>query len=568
LFRELAKYNIVKSGGWHHINSSELTPHFRDSPAQVKDLWKRGSITPLDILCDVFFTWLKKEVLPVWNENMAIKMDQVSEGSKRHYSYITEEAMQCWYLKRLIHGLIKKEKHDLHPSTLESLCDTLLPKHRYDALSAGLTFGVEQLKRIVSSISPHMHHFIAVGSLSCVDEAMFPFYSEQAKKDGVLRHVPNKPNDYGLLTYGLVQRLLFSNLPILLDAEPTWLGQAPTPFEALCHMVERNKSSHFHSLFIADSLWSVPSYIQLFGHLTASFIVAMKEGANSYGKEVLTIAERDLPSGTTRTYHKAPYTIQVHHLKDHVTSVLSNAWRTQSPEAAPKPCILKYDTAVYLFQHETPASLRLAFKIDDPLVPNESAAIIKAATGWDVAKLIEEQHFGQPLTEKQAMYKTKAVLQHLYETKFKKKPPSDWTKKDLVAALYPNSQEISGTKSKERSRDNREMIFALRQELCGKVESVSPLYDQWTAYWNSLDRLDYLYSLFYDSAGHETYQKQGLESLAFQIVLSAYSIYTELSLRHAYEHSGNNKSVIEETDKLTVPQFIVKAAEAWVARYQ
>jgi len=256
------------------------------------------------------------------------------------------------------------------------------------------------------------------------------------------------------------------------------------------------------------------------------------------------------------------YTIQVQQVENHTTAVLSNAWRAQNQQSLPPPPILKYETAVYLLKNEAPTSLKLAFKIDDPSIEDDAAAILKAATGWDVTKLPEEQHGMQKLTLAKAKQLRKGQLSHYYEQKLKVRPRSNLTKAGMITELFPESNtSVLMPKGKEKRKQDVRNLVALREEVRGKSEKEGRVYQNWAAYWNSLDRLDFNYSLFYNTAGHETYQKQGLESVLFYVVLSAHAIHDEHRRIRAFDQSGRSNAAAQAVVRQTVPTFIVEATE-------
>lgn len=81
---------------------------------------------------------------------------------------------------------------------------------------------------------------VKLGNYGVVDETMFAYTGHDMREAGHAMNIPRKPHSYGLLSYGLVQQLLRSGAPVLIDFEPRLPSTRAAGGEALRLLVARN----------------------------------------------------------------------------------------------------------------------------------------------------------------------------------------------------------------------------------------------------------------------------------------------------------------------------------------
>ncbi len=408
--------------------------------------------------------------------------------------------------------------------------------------------------------------WVALGTVFCIDESIFPFFGRAAFEQGLLQLIPNKPHDYGLVTYFMSQRLLFTSLPIAIDLVPTWIGTPPKPLDAAIQMLQRNRVLDQHQHLITDNIWAAPNHFLSYLQLGIRYTMSVKTSPGGDLTQLIALASTDLPTGKTRTYARDDQVLQVTQVEDHITIVISNAWSVEDlppPHTNPRGTWASADA---LFKNETAARLCDLFHLDDNWLTKQPKDIIFHATGWDVMRPPNNQD-QSTLLDRDACKKLKVrqlrpiFMQH---TKLRRLP-KNISKPKMLSVIFGDESEVeeNETKTAKRKREVADLGH-LRDEVRGPAEEGRSVYDVWHKNWNDVDRINEDYHAYYYSPGHRTATKQGLESVVFVMLMNVRAFYEEHLCARAF-HKSRRKSAVPFARRYTIPQFILKVAQQLVA---
>lgn len=282
------------------------------------------------IFYEIFAGWIREHLLGAVNTRLKNLHSKNHTAGQKHFLPTNVNELTEYFLQRFLLALVKHEKHDVRPDKLKRVASSLLGKNRAKAIHKALDFPPESVALLSESVAPWMLQFVAAGSLCCVDETIFPHYGKKAKDLGLLQMIPNKPFDYGMVSYLLVQRLFLSELPVTLGICSAFSQRGRKPIDAaLALMAPLSNADPEHSLprmLIADSLWSAPVHLQTFAQHHITFTVAMKSDNTFLPPDLISIASDGLLNGYSRTFYKDQYALQVTGTDDDSTAVLSNGW--------------------------------------------------------------------------------------------------------------------------------------------------------------------------------------------------------------------------------------------------
>ncbi len=547
---------------------ARLQRHEEDLPAQIRYPLSRREFSPLELVELILGKWLNAEILPLVNINLRTMERRVSKPQRKYYKPCFSSEFLRFILKRMLGDLIKKEKHSISPSALEELMKSLMGIHRHNVLSSSLTFGARQLDKIFKSVPKIIQDWVALGTIYCIDESIFPFFGRAAFEQGLLQLIPNKPHDYGLVTYFMSQRLLFTSLPIAIDLVPTWIGTPPKPLDAAIYMLRRNRVPDQHQHLITDNLWAAPSHFLSYLRLGIRYTMSVKTSPGGDLTQLIALASTDLPTGKTRTYARDDQVLQVTQVEDHITIVISNAWSVKDlplPHIRPRGT---YASADALFKNETAAGLCDMFDLGDAWLTEQPKDIIFYTLGWDVTRPANNQD-QSTLLDRAACQKLKVRQLRpifMHHTKLRHLP-ANISKPKMLSILFGDESETEESEPKTAKR-KREVadLGHLRDQVRGTAEEGHSVYDVWLKNWNDVDRINEDYHAHYYSPGHRTATKQGLESVVFVMLMNARAFYEEHLCARAFHKSDHRKSAVPFARRYTIPEFIVKVAQQLIAK--
>ncbi len=565
--RERELLTKIQSSQWLPVNDAPLELLINDRAAQLKNVLDRREYTPLEIVKLFLGPWFDSQLIDLVNMNLRGKQKPRSKKQRKYYKPLKQGEFLRFILCRMVHSLIKHEMHSIKPRQLEILHGKLMGKDRHKAISSSMTLEPAQIAKFFADVPKQISKWIALGTVYCIDESIFPFFGRAAFDKGLLQLIPNKPHDYGLVTYYAAQRLLWTNLPITIDLEPTWIDNRLTPLNIAITLLERNRIPGQHQHLIADNLWSAPSYFTAYEQMDIYYTLSVKPSAGDGLKDLIDVASTGLPTRYSRTFTRNDQVLQVVQVEDHITTIISNAWRISKPPVKQRNPIGSFRTALELFKNEPVSALCKMFGLDQSWLLQPAEKVIFEALGWDVLRPEDSQGETTPLDLEFCKKLKKPQLLAIYKQQTKhKRVAQSITKAQMLQALFGDAfeQEPVQLKATKRKREVAELT-ALRAEVCGLATNNRSVYDNWNHDWNDVDRQNKDYHSFYYSAGHRTEMKQGLESEIFMMMMISRAIYEEHLSARAYAVSGNKKSAVPLARRYTIPEFIFEVANALVA---
>lgn len=294
--RERELLEKIKASCWLPVNGAPLQLHIEDRAAQLKNVLDRREYTPLEIVRLFLGPWFDSQLIDLVNMNLREKQKSRSKKQRKYYKPLKQGEFLKFILCRMVHSLIKHEMHSIKPHQLENLARKLMGKNRYKTISSSMTLEPAQIAKIFADVPKLISKWIALGTVYCIDEVIFPFFGKAAFDKGLLQLIPNKPHDYGLVTYFLSQRLLWTNLPIAIDLEATWIDNRPTPLNIAITLLQRNRVHGQHQHLIADNLWSAPSYFTAYEQMGIYYTLSVKPSAGDGLKDLIDVASTGLPT--------------------------------------------------------------------------------------------------------------------------------------------------------------------------------------------------------------------------------------------------------------------------------
>jgi hypothetical protein len=247
--------------------------------------------------------------------------------------------------------------------------ENLVGKVQHKVLSAALDFSDTIISSLLAAATPIMLRAVELGSVFAVDEALWAYFSGQARSEGKLRFIPNKPHKNGVVAYLMCQRLHFTRLPVCLAFAPAFIEHSPTPLQALEQLKLLLHRSGLHEspqhIIVADSLFSYPSYVLEYLMLRWNVVVSAKSNTRSIPPSLLTLAQQDLPVNHAHTYTDNYVVLQSvavveqqnKHPCKHVTSVIASGFSAAKQQQPPTLPSLSYESACALFENETKATV-------------------------------------------------------------------------------------------------------------------------------------------------------------------------------------------------------------------
>lgn len=551
----------LQAQGCHNIGDTPLVLKVPELSATLNPLPIRRELTELDalqlLLTDKFLT---STLLYHINSIAAEKKQNASKSEKRRFNAIDINIFWCFLGKYLLENLFAKGKVTEEKGRYEDLMINFIGKHRYNAIFSLFDLTEQQLENVFQELRKQIIEVIAIGSSLTMDETIVEYYGKDMVDAGIATNIPGKPHDYGLIIHMLAQLLLWSRLPIIVDFEPKMPSNKPTPKNAMLKMVSRVQQ-HLHHVghVTADSAFVAAQSMQEFRDLHACLTIAVSSSTSCGYQDLYELGSTHLEIGKTRTYSIGSYIFQIKREEDHVIAVISNAWSSQQviPQALTTP-LLKYETAVYLYEHETMASIKQAFNLPKELSVGDPIAIIQAATGWNIS-LPPPTEEGAIIINQLTLSSMKvSQLRLLHSNTAQCKGSGRKNSDQLIADIlkyHPLAQTQAQT-SNYKKRKNID-VTTLRESLLGPNCETSTLIDYYNSSYKTIDNINWLFYEVTDCANHRTWQKLYLFSLIMVMVINARSIYVEHKYHRAYVKSRHKQTVIEESHIIPLPTFVL-----------
>jgi hypothetical protein len=549
--------------GYISVADTSLKQKFLEVRAQFSHSMARRDYSPLEFVLLFLGPWVETHLLGPMNMQLENLQKHKSHDQSKNYHKASALEILKFLISRQLSGLIKYQKHTLSVAKLTSVTHNLIGQNRHDALSPALTFGHEQLREIFSHVPTLMREWVHLGTLCSIDESVFAYYGRRAFELGMLQNIPSKPHPFGLVTYLMCQRLLWTNLPIMIDLCPLWLGDPPTPVIAARLMLDRNQIPGQHQHLITDNLWSAPANFEYYNREGLLYSLSVKPSGDVVPEYLLQLAGTDLPTRHARTYARGDQIIQLLDCGNHNTTVISNAWSVNDARPAIREIRGTYKTALGFLQNESAATLVNMFGLDASWMVKPAADIIFHITGWDVLRPENQQGVPTQFTWELCNGMNRQQVLNIYKQRHKQaRVPKNTTKARLMQLLFPDHVEgPSPPKAAKRKHQVKELV-TLRTELRGASTSSHSVYDRWHGDNTDIDRMDQDYAMFYCTSGHFCAEKQGLESVIFFLMMSARALWEEHHSQVLFDRSGGNRGVVPFAPVYSIPEFIFAVGTA------
>jgi hypothetical protein len=260
-------------------------------------------------------TGWRKRFLPALNVILKERLPKVPQQQHKYYLPVSRDVLMNYFLDYSICQLLGHQKHHIPSDEMKKARTGLIGTQRSKVIHSCLDLGDHQLAAIIRSWPRHLLQFLMLGSVHTVDETIVPYFGKMADAEGKLRHCPNKPHDFGMWVWVLAQRLQWSGLPLSVGLLPAFFAKSQSPEEGVTQLVALVRACIEAPagplLLIADSLWCNGATITALQQQGVRVLISVKVNSGLIPDSLLNLANSDLPSGTTRSYHKAPYTLQV-----------------------------------------------------------------------------------------------------------------------------------------------------------------------------------------------------------------------------------------------------------------
>jgi hypothetical protein len=518
------------------------------------------NLTALEVFSTVFGALVEEKILPQLNANLERNACSHAEQQQRRYKPATSVELTAYYLDMFLEGIREGPDHEPIDSVIAEARAGLTAVTQKKLFNQELNFGDEVVVDILDSVPRFLQKLVSFGSCVAIDEALSAYFGPEAKKEHKDRHINDKPHKDGILTYILCQRLHYTSRNISIAFAPTWIKESPTPRDALVRCIasleQAGVSPQAEWSFIADSLWSYPSYLSEFISLGWRFVTSAKDNCTLIPKALRDLSGKDLVVGHARTYTDGFLTLQAYFSDRGVTHILTNAagCGEHDPNADIPP--LSYKTALSFFLNEKAGSLVSAFHLPTSCLSLSKPTLVHQITGWDVLREPSKQGNSEPMTKERLEKFRAEQVTAIYSQTLRHKPSSSATKADMIAALCPDDNQHEARHISKRRLD-RQTLEARLQALQGPQSGDHRIYDIFHRYYACIDQMDREYY----KSGLVRYQHHvnvhGLCVVAYYLMLSCHSIFEELRYSKVHAQSGGNNALTRDVPSVSYADFVL-----------
>ena len=365
----------------------------------------------------------------------------------------------AYFLKQMVHALDVHKKHNMGATELEKASDGLCGENRSAAIHGQLGFGDHILAAVLATWPAYIKQYVLPGSLTCVDETVFPHYGKIAADEGKLQYIKDKPWDHGMVAYVGCQRAYWTGLPVCLALRVSCLGPRYTPTDLAVALVRDihppEATSPFSPCVVADSLWSQPASLTIFQLQKIGFLVAIKDDNTSLPTNLVSVASSDLPFEHSRTYIRDTLLLQVTKSSTSTTAVLTDMWSPIGLPTGIHTRNISYESALGLFTKESQTALVSLFRLSGSDATLSKEAIIFKMTGWDPLRSPEDQGSSEPLTYEKAKAMKKAQLFPIYKARFRRAKNTGMTKRKMLEMLFSEEERESEQVSEDQEQSRK-----------------------------------------------------------------------------------------------------------------
>jgi len=533
LRRELTALEEIRILGYKPVHPDTLQPSFVELPAQLAYTGERGLKSPLQVARLVIPQALVEiEIIHKINQYLRKRHSAVSRSEKSRYVPTSAKEWWCFFAQLLRKRLLKQGKDPKLSAEELKKVDAIIPPHRFTALKEAHCFMEEEIQSLGEALCKNLRTVVALGNFGVVDETMIAHFSHGMRVDGIDMCIPTKPHPYGLLVYGLVQPLLFSGAPLLIDSDPRIPSHKVTPVVAFDILVKRNFNSPVH--IYADCAFGAPVQASSFRRTLTKVTISFGEGAPANLAQLRQISVPDLAISTSRTFSAPHFTIQVTAGEAHPTCVLSTFWGSSAAPPAPPvdPNMLAHAHALYSSDMSDDA-IKAVLGINPALQSGPRHEYIAAHFGVKL-HLPSAGPCGLLLTKENLNEIGKPLLVILLQETPGASGGSAKKKRDIIKEILRHHPAAEPRLNVAEWQAEKRSVLQVRAQVLGIPTQASPITDKYKTHYGLLDRHDrYLYQVF-GTAGFTNWNTCLVLTHLFQQMINAHTLNKEQCARAAH----------------------------------
>jgi hypothetical protein len=299
--------------GFRPVGGDTLKQAFVERPAQFNKGGARGELTARQVMRLVLpDTLVQKAIIDPINYHLKQRFDNCGTGEKSRYGPLALEEWWKYFTKQLATRLLKKGKAAELTDADLAYADGLVHPHRFTALNGAHIFTEVEISTLQEALRSNLRTIVALGNYAVVDETVYAHTGHQMRVDGNSILIPGKPHPYGLLAYSLVQALLHSGCPILVDFEPRLPDARMSGPVALRVLVARSFPKLDTQLHVyADSLFSGTTQISEFRRTGVKVTISFGGNAETPLRALRSAVIPDLASASSTTFAVPSAIVQI-----------------------------------------------------------------------------------------------------------------------------------------------------------------------------------------------------------------------------------------------------------------
>lgn len=547
--------------GYVPVDGDLLQRAFAERPAEFAEGWDRGGIDQLGVLKLVLSdNVLETAILPPVNRNLCIRQGKVSATEKSRYNPLKSDEWWRFFRVLLYQRVGSKGKKDTDGESAADNSYLGFSKHRFTALKSAHNFLENEIHTLQETLRCNLVQFVALGNYAAIDECIFEHTGHGMRVDGHAMNIPHKPHPYGLLVYGLVQRLRHSSLPLVIDIDPRLPSSRPSGPEAFRILVARNFTSDVH--IYADSLFAALSQAAELRRSRTRVSIAFADNGPAELRELRALAIPDLATSMSRTYSTPIGVAQLTGGKDHTSCVFTTYW------VPPR-------RTTHLPSREGDYKIALGLLRCDATDEQLATFLKRDPTEWAGRRLeMLNAHFevnlAAPLPGPRGLYLTKENLKELGKDRLlllHNKTPgcsggSRMKVDELIEEILHNhpaaktSPEVSAWRAAGRT------VAAVKQELLGTPKRSSLVTSDYSQNYGLLDRIDRALYENFGTAYFSSWNNCMVFCILFQQVLNAHSLYEEYLIASKAAKEGKRHSHVKPSKKPPIVKFVNEIIKA------
>ena len=542
----------IEGQGWKAIGACRLVEPQEEPTATIH--YTRATAQPSALqMLRRFLTeeLVGKILLPMING----KLKEASRHHDRSESWLISaldvQHFWCFFAHYLAHNLETRKAVKSEDIGTIDRAKKLMYEKRFQAIHARVLPNEEQLKAFVSAMRCSIPSVIKLGAVVAVDDRIVSYFGQSMRDAGLAVDMAGKPHSYGQLMLVAAQKLPLCGLPVFLDVELRYPGPKWTPSEGTLALVNR-LGPHLppQATFIADSAALSKVMLNSYMACPVKWALSVKERRAAHFQQLWEFGQKVLLKDHSRTYWNGHLLLQISDRDgDHITSIITNAFRpVDSPASSPAP-LVRYDTAIVL-SHEPREALLAILKVPPEALQLDKAGIIMAVTHIDPSKPPELGMASAQASMPELMKHTAPQLQARVRAIPGQAKSTGLNKKEMAKILFKyhgGKQEDEGAGVTRTRRGMQLDVY--EEQLRGECHRPAPVTAFWVHHYGSIDQLNReLYQLFI-LARTPTWEASLLWSLLATLILNSYAAFHELRMLHAYNASGGSRAKAMEVQR-------------------